>query len=37
MPGLVETRKKYADEQPLKGARIAGCLHMSTHVSYTDK
>ena len=29
MPGLVETRKKYADEQPLKGARIAGCLHMS--------
>ena len=30
MPGLVETRKKYAEEQPLKGARIAGCLHMST-------
>lgn len=29
MPGLVETRKKYADEQPLAGARIAGCLHMS--------
>jgi adenosylhomocysteinase len=33
MPGLVETRKKYADEQPLKGARIAGCLHMSTSTS----
>lgn len=30
MPGLMETRKKYANEQPLKGARIAGCLHMST-------
>ena len=29
MPGLVATRQKYADEQPLKGARIAGCLHMS--------
>jgi hypothetical protein len=30
MPGLMETRKKYAEDQPLKGARIAGCLHMST-------
>jgi adenosylhomocysteinase len=29
MPGLIATRKKYAQEQPLKGARIAGCLHMS--------
>lgn len=29
MPGLVQTREKYAAEQPLKGARIAGCLHMS--------
>src|SRR6476661_2940432 len=29
MPGLMETRKKYAADQPLKGARIAGCLHMS--------
>lgn len=23
------TRRKYADDQPLKGARIAGCLHMT--------
>jgi adenosylhomocysteinase len=30
MPGLVLTRQKYKDDQPLKGARIAGCLHMST-------
>lgn len=30
MPGLMATRLKYKDEQPLKGARIAGCLHMST-------
>ena len=29
MPGLMATRTKYAQEQPLKGARIAGCLHMS--------
>ena len=30
MPGLMATRSKYAEDQPLKGARIAGCLHMST-------
>ncbi len=29
MPGLVALREKYADEQPLKGARIAGSLHMT--------
>ena len=29
MPGLVALRSKYADEQPLKGARIAGSLHMT--------
>lgn len=29
MPGLMATRTKYASDQPLKGARIAGCLHMS--------
>ncbi len=29
MPGLVALREKYAAEQPLKGARIAGCLHMT--------
>ena len=27
MPGLMSTRAKYAADQPLKGARIAGCLH----------
>jgi adenosylhomocysteinase len=31
MPGLMATRTKYAEEQPLKGARIAGCLHMSKY------
>ncbi len=29
MPGLVATREKYAAEQPLKGAHIAGSLHMT--------
>lgn len=29
MPGLMALRKEYAWEQPLKGARIAGCLHMT--------
>ena len=31
MPGLMMTREKYASDQPLKGARIAGCLHMSMY------
>src|SRR3954470_23483726 len=29
MPGLMELRKEYGAKQPLKGARIAGCLHMT--------
>ncbi|MFI2741368.1 adenosylhomocysteinase [Zhouia sp. PK063] len=29
MPGLMALRKEYKNEQPLKGARIAGCLHMT--------
>lgn len=29
MPGLMALREKYASSQPLKGARIAGCLHMT--------
>ncbi|GLB48425.1 adenosylhomocysteinase [Neptunitalea lumnitzerae] len=29
MPGLMSLRAEYKDEQPLKGARIAGCLHMT--------
>src|SRR5919109_1533152 len=29
MPGLMAIRKKYAPTQPLKGARIAGSLHMT--------
>jgi len=29
MPGLIQLRKEYAEQQPLKGTRIAGCLHMT--------
>jgi len=29
MPGLMSTREEYGAAQPLKGARIAGCLHMT--------
>jgi adenosylhomocysteinase len=29
MPGLMATRAEYGKKQPLKGARIAGCLHMT--------
>src|SRR5881409_4060199 len=29
MPGLMATREEYGPSQPLKGARIAGSLHMT--------
>jgi adenosylhomocysteinase len=29
MPGLMAVREEYKDKKPLKGARIAGCLHMT--------
>ncbi|MGO2295115.1 MAG: adenosylhomocysteinase [Psychroflexus halocasei] len=29
MPGLMALRKEYGDSKPLKGARIAGCSHMT--------
>jgi adenosylhomocysteinase len=29
MPGLMALREQYGQEKPLKGARIAGCLHMT--------
>lgn len=29
MPGLIALRKKYGASKPLRGARIAGCLHMT--------
>jgi adenosylhomocysteinase len=33
MPGLMALREEYADEQPLEGARIAGCLHMTVQTA----
>lgn len=29
MPGLMSIRKEFGSSKPLKGARIAGCLHMT--------
>ena len=29
MPGLMMMRQKYGPSKPLKGAKIAGCLHMT--------
>lgn len=29
MPGLMAVRKEFGKQQPLKGARITGCLHMT--------
>ncbi len=29
MPGLMAIREEYGPKQPLKGARVAGCLHMT--------
>src|SRR5690349_22242568 len=29
MPGLMSIRKEFGPKKPLKGARIAGCLHMT--------
>src|SRR6195952_2203028 len=33
MPGLMSTRREYAEAQPLKGARISGSLHMTVQTA----
>ena len=33
MPGLMALREKYGPDQPLAGARIAGCLHMTVQTA----
>ncbi|MDR7328695.1 adenosylhomocysteinase [Corynebacterium guangdongense] len=33
MPGLMSLREEYGEEQPLKGARIAGSIHMTTQTA----
>jgi adenosylhomocysteinase len=33
MPGLMALRAEHGDRQPLKGARIAGCLHMTVETA----
>jgi adenosylhomocysteinase len=33
MPGLMSLRKEFGTSKPLKGARVAGCLHMTTQTA----
>lgn len=33
MPGLMSLRKEFGSQKPLKGARIAGCLHMTVQTA----
>ncbi|CAF4588265.1 unnamed protein product, partial [Rotaria magnacalcarata] len=33
MSGLMQLRKSYGPTQPLKGARVAGCLHMTVQTA----
>src|ERR1700759_4950947 len=33
MPGLMALRAEYGQKKPLKGARIAGCLHMTVQTA----
>lgn len=33
MPGLMRMREMYSASKPLKGARIAGCLHMTVQTA----
>nr|CCC95537.1 unnamed protein product [Trypanosoma congolense IL3000] len=33
MPGLMELRREYGPSKPLKGAKIAGCLHMTVQTA----
>ena len=33
MPGLMALRAEYGEQQPLRGARIAGCLHMTVQTA----
>lgn len=33
MPGLMATREEFGEQKPLKGARIAGCLHMTVQTA----
>ncbi|KAH8608120.1 putative S adenosyl L homocysteine hydrolase [Trypanosoma vivax] len=33
MPGLMELRREYGPTKPLKGAKIAGCLHMTVQTA----
>ncbi|MFB6358441.1 MAG: adenosylhomocysteinase, partial [Thiohalorhabdaceae bacterium] len=33
MPGLMKLRQEWGAQQPLKGARISGCIHMTVQTA----
>ena len=33
MPGLMALRERYADQKPLAGAKISGCIHMTVQTA----
>merc|ERR1712098_449652 len=37
MPGLMHLRAVYGPQKPLKGARIAGCLHMTVRLLFSSR
>ncbi len=37
MPGLMALRAEYGASQPLKGARVAGCLHMTIQTAVSSR
>ena len=37
MPGLMAIQRKYQDQQPLKGAKIVGSLHMTIQTAVLIK
>jgi adenosylhomocysteinase len=37
MPGLMSIRAEYGPSQPLKGASVAGCLHMTIQTAVLDR
>src|ERR1700733_2114131 len=37
MPGLMATREEFGTQQPLRGARIAGSLHMTIQTGGVDR
>src|SRR5690606_25240137 len=37
MPGLISLRERFGESKPLRGARIAGCLHMTIQTAVLNE